>query len=72
MHNKKLYRSKTDKKIGGVLGGLAEYFNIDSTLLRVIFVFIVFFSGIFPGVLAYLFVWLIMPEPPKGPEQQQR
>ena len=51
---KKLYRSSTDKMIGGVAGGLAEYFDIDSTLIRVLFIVIVFLGGggiIFCGLL---------------------
>ena len=57
---KKLYRSKTDKKIFGVCGGFAEYFDIDATVMRIIFV-ILFFAGCI-GLLAYLICALIMPE----------
>lgn len=57
--NKKLYRSNSDKKIFGVCGGLAEYFNVDSTIVRLILVFLVFCAG--TGVLAYLIAALIMP-----------
>lgn len=58
---KKLYRSGSDKVFAGVLGGFGEYFAVDSTLLRVIFVFFVLVSGFFPGVLAYLIAIVIMP-----------
>jgi phage shock protein C len=59
---KKLYRSTTDKMIGGVAGGLAEYFDIDSTLVRVLFVVVVFLGG--GGILAYIILWIVVPEKP--------
>ncbi len=55
---KKLYRSRTDSVIGGVCGGLAEYFNIDPVLVRVIAVLLII-SG--AGLIAYLILWLIVP-----------
>ena len=57
---KKLTRSKTDRKILGVCGGIAEYFDIDSTLVRVGWILITLFHGL--GVLAYLICALAMPE----------
>jgi phage shock protein C len=60
--NKKLYRSYKDKMLGGVAGGLAEYFNIDSTLVRVLFLVILFVGG--TGILAYIIMWIIIPEEP--------
>lgn len=57
---KKLTRSKTDRKILGVCGGIAEYFDIDSTLVRVGWILITLFRGL--GVLAYLICALAMPE----------
>ena len=59
---RKLYRSKTDKKILGVCGGIAEYFGIDSTIVRLILVLAVIFAGV--GLLAYLIAALIMPVKP--------
>jgi len=59
---KKLYRSTTDKMIGGVSGGLAEYFDIDSTLIRVLFILTVFLGG--GGIIAYIILWIIVPERP--------
>jgi len=64
---KKLYLSDTDKKLGGVCGGLGEYFDKDPTLVRVIFVLLVLFSFGF-GVLAYLLMWLIIPRHSAGDE----
>lgn len=59
---KKLYRSDTDKTIGGIVGGLGEYFEIDSALLRLIVLFIIFVTGIIPGIIAYLIALLIVPK----------
>ena len=59
---KKLTRSKTDRKILGVCGGIAEYFDIDSTLVRVGWILITLLCGGILGVLAYLICALAMPE----------
>ena len=59
---KKLYRSITDKMIGGVAGGLAEYFDIDSTLVRVLFIVVVFLGG--GGIVAYIILWIVVPQKP--------
>lgn len=61
---KKLYRSISDRKIAGVCGGLAEYFNIDPTIIRVIFV-ILLLPGGFPGFIPYVILWLVVPDKPK-------
>lgn len=60
MTYKKFMRSSTDRKIAGVCGGLAEYFNIDSTLLRVLFVVFTILGG--SGFLIYLATWILTPE----------
>ncbi|MDY5969908.1 MAG: PspC domain-containing protein [Bacteroidales bacterium] len=57
---KKLYRTKDDKKIAGVCGGLGRYFNLDATLVRIIF--LVLLVGYGSGLLLYLIMWLLMPE----------
>ncbi|MEF3276023.1 MAG: PspC domain-containing protein [Chloroflexus sp.] len=59
MNTKRLTRSSTDSMIGGVCGGLARYFGIDSTIVRLIFVLAVL-SGLSP--LIYIFLWIIMPK----------
>ena len=59
---RKLYRSKTDRKVAGVCGGLAQYFNIDATLIRVLFVVLAVLGG--SGVLLYLALWIIVPKEP--------
>lgn len=61
---KKLYRSRTNKKLFGVCGGIAEYFEIDATVIRLILVLTVVFAGF--GILAYLIAALVMPEAPKN------
>jgi phage shock protein C len=60
---KKLYRSQKDKKIAGVCAGLAEYFNIDPTIVRIIFI-ILLLPGGFPGLIPYLILWAIIPVQP--------
>lgn len=56
---KRLYRSETDRVVAGVCGGLGKFFNVDSSLLRVIFVLITIFGG--SGILIYLVLWIILP-----------
>lgn len=67
---RKLYRSKTDRKLLGVLGGLAKYLNIDSTVLRIIYVLLAIFA-IGSPVVIYLVAALIMPEEPENPDYQE-
>ena len=59
---RKLYRSRTDKMIAGVCGGLAEYFNIDSTLVRLSAVALTLAGG--SGILAYVIFWFVVPQRP--------
>lgn len=59
---KKLYRSRVNRKLAGVCGGIAEYFDVDPTVIRLVFVIAVIFAGC--GLLAYLIAWIIMPEQP--------
>lgn len=56
---KKLYKSTVDKKLCGVCGGIAEYFNIDSTIVRLIWVIFTLCVG--AGILAYIIAALVMP-----------
>lgn len=60
MQNKKLTKSRNDRKLCGVCGGLAEYLNLDPTIVRLIWVLLVLAAG--TGILAYLIAALIMPE----------
>lgn len=60
MENKKLTRSR-NKMLGGVCAGIAEYFDIDPTLVRAIYALLSVFSAGFPGLLLYLILLIIMP-----------
>ena len=59
---KKLFRSKSDQKISGVLGGIAEYFKVDSTLVRVGFVLLALVTTVLPCIIAYFIMAWIVPE----------
>jgi len=58
---KRLYRSEKNKMIAGICGGIGEYFDIDPTLVRIIYVIVSVFSIAFPGILVYLILWVIIP-----------
>ncbi len=60
MAQKRLMRASSDKIIGGVASGLGHYFDLDPTLIRVIF--LIAFLGFGTGLLVYLILWLLMPE----------
>lgn len=65
MKNKKFYRSKSDRVIAGVIGGLGEYFGVDANILRLIWIFLVIATGIVPGIIAYIVAAITIPEQPK-------
>jgi phage shock protein C len=58
---KRLYKSTTDKKWSGVCAGVAEYLEVDPTLVRLIYVFLTIITGVFPGLIAYIVMAIIMP-----------
>jgi phage shock protein C len=60
---RRLFRSRNDRMLGGVCGGLGTYFTLDSTLLRVLFVLLALSGG--PGVLAYLLLLILIPIEPQ-------
>lgn len=62
---KRLMRPRANRKIAGVCAGLAEYFDLDVTLVRVLWLVISFFSAIIFGVVAYIVAWIVMPEEPE-------
>jgi phage shock protein C len=65
---KRLFRSSSDRKIAGVCGGLADYFDVDSTLVRLVVVILAIYPGaIVLGISAYLIAWLIIPDAPTVP-----
>lgn len=61
---KKLYKSSTDKMLCGVLGGLGEYFGIDSTLVRLVFAIGAFCTAVVPAIVVYLICAIIIPDAP--------
>jgi phage shock protein C len=65
METKKLYRSRIDRMIGGVCGGLGKYFSVDATLIRLIAVLLMVLTGVIPGVIAYLVMMVIVPLEPE-------
>jgi phage shock protein C len=58
---KKLYRSEKNRVLAGIFGGLGEYFNVDPTVLRLGWLLVFVFTGIFPGLLAYIVAIIIVP-----------
>ena len=60
--NKKLTRSATDKMLCGVCGGIAEYLDVDPTIIRVAYVVMSLFSVAFPGLILYIILALIIPQ----------
>ena len=68
---KKLYRSRNDKKLCGLLGGLGEYFDVDANLLRLLFILVCFITGFFPLLIAYIVACIIIPEAPEVPSSSE-
>jgi len=60
--SKKLYRSRNDRMLAGVCGGLAEYFGVDATIVRILMVLFALAGG--PGLILYIVLMLIIPESP--------
>ena len=65
---KKLYLSEDDRKLGGVCGGLGEYYDKDSTLFRILFIVVGLLWG--SGIILYLIMWLIIPRKPASSESR--
>jgi phage shock protein C len=62
---KRLWRSSTDVKLGGVCAGLAEYFECDPTLMRLGWVVLTLASAGFPGIIGYFVCWIVIPVAPR-------
>jgi len=60
--NNKLFRSRENKVIAGVCGGLAEFLGWEVSTVRLLYVLISIFSAAFPGILVYVIMWAVMPE----------
>ncbi len=65
MAEQKLQRSRSNKMLGGVMGGLARRYDLDATVLRIIYVLVSLFSGAFPGTLVYLILWVLIAQEPE-------
>lgn len=63
MTNKRLYRSRTDKQMAGVCGGVADYLGIDPTIVRIVWVLLTLAGG--PGLILYIIMALVVPEEPE-------
>ncbi len=59
---RRLYRSRNDRIIAGVCGGLASYFSIDSNLMRIIYVLLLIFTRVIPFIIIYILFWILVPE----------
>ncbi|OGN62614.1 MAG: hypothetical protein A3F09_05315 [Chlamydiae bacterium RIFCSPHIGHO2_12_FULL_49_11] len=59
---KRLFRSRRDRKIAGICGGLAKYFRVDSTIVRIIFILVLFLTGFFPMFIVYVTGIAVIPE----------
>jgi phage shock protein C len=66
---KRLYLSRTEKKIAGVCGGLSEYFDIDPTIVRLLVILGAFVTAVVPVVIGYIIAWIIVPVRPVEPVQ---
>lgn len=68
-----LERSRSNRMIAGVCGGIAKSFNLDPTVVRILFVLVSIFSAAFPGIIVYVILWIVVPEegatppPPAAP-----
>lgn len=61
---KRLYRSTSQKMLGGVCGGLAEYFDVDVSVIRLLFVGLTLVTALFPMTFFYIIAWIVVPQQP--------
>ena len=66
MENKRLYRSKKNRMLGGICGGLGVYLGLDPTVVRLIVILVSLFVFLIPSIIAYLILWLVIPEEPES------
>jgi phage shock protein C len=72
MPAKKLYRSLTQKMMAGICGGLAEYFDIDVSIIRLIFIAIALASALIPMVIFYIIAWIVIPTQAASPPTEEK
>jgi len=65
MNMKRLYRSLTDRKLGGVCAGVGEYLDVDPTVVRLLVVIVAIATALVPVFLGYVIAWIIIPEAPR-------
>jgi phage shock protein C len=58
---RRLKRSNKECLIAGVCGGIAEYFNMDPTIVRIVYILVSILSAAFPGILVYIILWVVIP-----------
>ena len=68
---KRLYRSRTNKVLAGICGGLGEYFDVDPVLIRLLYLFTTILTGVAPGIIAYIIAIFVVPEAPLGTETKK-
>lgn len=68
---KRLYLSSKDNKLSGVCGGIAEYFNVDSSLVRLGWIIMTILTGVLPGIIAYIIAAIVIPREPGMPASKE-
>ncbi|MDO8611702.1 MAG: PspC domain-containing protein [Dehalococcoidia bacterium] len=68
---KRLHRSRSDRKLAGVLGGVAEYLGLDPSLVRLVYLIVTILTGFVPGIFLYVAMAIIIPLEPKGGGEQE-
>jgi len=69
---RKMYKSEDNKIVSGVIGGVGEFFDIDPTVLRLLYLLITIFTGLIPGIVAYILAVIIMPKEPLAEKATRR
>ncbi len=64
--SKRMHRSRSDRKLFGVMGGLADYFGFDASLIRIVYVIVTILTGFVPGIFLYLVMGFVVPVEPKA------
>jgi phage shock protein C len=59
---KRLTRSRGDRMLAGICGGIANYLVVDPTIVRLVFALATFFTAVFPGILIYIIMWIVVPK----------
>jgi phage shock protein C len=68
---KNLYRSRDNKVFAGIFGGLGEYFDLDPTLLRLLWLFVLVITAFVPGIIAYIIAMFVVPKKPEPAERKK-